>query len=238
MVLILANFTELMLPMLVCAGEIKRLEENCRAGDPKVRINAEINRIEIIQKTETLIGFQISVDIDIADISQEPVLVLKGTSKDGTGMHPYNGAILLARTKADAISCHYIYSYGAYPSTHPYWQNLRKELDQKTPPSYVISKIDPGGSVKFNRKIVFVITNDKEQILDKILRDPDIWLQVEVLTWPSNLEKTNGTVFGKRLQNKWKHQGHLVIENLKTNPVRLTLPFTKEPLAPTIGKGE
>jgi hypothetical protein len=115
----------------------------------------------------------------------------------------------------------------------PYWQNLRDRLDQETPPPDVIRKIEPKNSWEFDKDISLAITKYKisyEKALDEIFNNPTIWLQVDLLMWPDNLEfdmrkPDFGINYGLSLRERWRPR-HLILQNLKTAPVELTLPIT------------
>jgi hypothetical protein len=193
----------------------------CPAGDPNVHVRAETRSIELISREERGLGFRLHAHIHITNVSADPVFVL--------GSFGY-GAISLARTEAQASSCRFIYSEGLYPSRSPYWEDLSNALDHETPPADVIRRIEPNRYWEFDRDIGFGITKyetnlQNKNALDEIRRDPHVWLKVEILTWPINVEGMHFPGFGKSLQKKWKSQGHLIIENLETRPVELTLPL-------------
>ena len=214
----------------------------CPADDPYVSVHAEINSLELAQHEESEIGFRAHVTVSISNISAESVFVLSGRGSNFLEGTPEYGAVALARTREDALSCRYIQKSGAYPGIDrsAYWQELSRELDHQTPSASVIRTIAPGGKWEFKRVIHFGMWKydiDHGKAMSDILSDPHVWLRVELLMWSNNLEwytRDFGANLGRRwyprkfgasLQERWEGSGHLIIEKLWTEPVEVTLPL-------------
>jgi hypothetical protein len=211
-----------------CVGEAEKPEVNCPAGDPNVRIRAEIRNVELIRREEDAIQYRIHAHISITNVSTDPVFVLGGSKYP----YPNSGGVLMARTETQASSCRYVYSSGGRFSldNSPYWQDLRNALDHETPPEDAIRRIEPRRSWEFDSDIDFGITkyhflSQDKNSLDEIRSNPHVWLQVKILMWPNPIEQY-GPSFpgGLSLQKRWR-PGHLIIEDQKTEPVELILPL-------------
>jgi hypothetical protein len=89
--------------------------------------------------------------------------------------------------------------------------------------------IDPGSSWDFKKTISlgiekkgnFDTTSKPWETIRKI--DP-LWLQVRYLLWPTNLERDKANAkFGRQLQYRWKGKGQLIIENILSEPMAVSL---------------
>jgi ankyrin repeat protein len=214
-------------------------EAYCPAGDPHVRIRAEIKDVESNwrDKYKDSIQFRMHARVRITNVSSDPILLLGvWLRNDSKYPYPRYGEVKIARTEAQASSCRYIYSKGSAGSSvlrSPYYEDIRKALDHETPPEDAIHKIEPNGHWEFDIDIDFSIWNGDFLLsgeglnsLEEILSDPHVWLQINLKMWPSHLEAYGSILpLGLSLQEKWRPYGHLLIEDQKTDPVELTLPL-------------
>jgi hypothetical protein len=221
--LIIADLAGAVPRIQVYADEAQATGMNCPEVDPHLRVRAEIKKIELIELEKTSISFQMNVHIKIINVSADPVFVFNREQEGYIGS-------LLARTEVQASSCHYLFDNRGYPYgiNVPYWRALREKLDQKTPSADILHKIEPNGLWEFDKQ-VGIIRLPFVNGPDDIRSDPHLWLQMELSTWPFYLDE--GKNPGETLQKRWKDHGHLIIKDLMTEPVKITLPFAEEPLA-------
>jgi hypothetical protein len=195
------------------------------AGDPNVRVRAEISSVKLIRREKNELQFRIQAHIRITNVSTDPVFVFGGLASDKY-QYPLRGSVNLARTEAQALSGRYVvHNNGMYPSLDNslYWQVLSNKLDQETPPADLIRRIELKEFWEFDREIVFGIDNYSwMNELDEIRRDPHVWLEIELVMWPNLLDSPYE--LGQSLQKRWR-PGHLIFRSLYTEPVELTLPL-------------
>jgi hypothetical protein len=145
--------------------------------------------------------------------------------------YPLQGDYLLAGSKDDALHEKYLLINSAWPSSdRPAWEETRRKLDQAIPPEDLIRVIKPAESWDFDTEAVLSIeikgSFDKTNKPWSTIREVDpLWLQVNFLMWPNNLEKNMPKPeFGRRLQQRWKDAGQLVLENITSQPIPMSLP--------------
>jgi hypothetical protein len=214
-------------PLLqVCAGEDVDQVVYWFAGDPNVPVRANIKNIKMVSQKERGLAYRMQAHISVANVSAGPVFIYRGLASDKSP-YPRQGPVNLARTKAQALSGRYFVSQYGGPALDNslYWQSLRIKVNQKTPPADLFLRIEPKEIWEFDKEIAFGIDYySQKNELDEVRRDPHVWLQVEFVTWPMNLDSYPPCASRQELQKRWR-PGYLIIENLKTEPVELTLPL-------------
>jgi hypothetical protein len=159
--------------------------------------------------------------------SSSPLLVF--VSKDW----PCQGGQTLASSRQDAVSKKYVYVSGAWRSSDkPAWEDTRRKLDQKSPPPDLIRLIGPDAELSFEKTVVLGVEikgsfDETSKPWDVIKKTDPLWLQLNFMLWPNNLEQNGlNPKFGRRLQRRWKDQGQLIIGNIISEPIPLSLPAT------------
>jgi hypothetical protein len=199
--------------------------QTCPLNDMSVKVTSEVETVKAIESDAGLVTFSAHIVLRISNSSVSSVLVLAD--------EPVIVGESLSQSREDALSCRYLYDTSYLPSVdkNPKWQNLRLQLDRTDPPEALVRTIPPGGTWKFEKDVAFAIgkttgkfSNGNES-LDEIRSHEPVWLQVYLLMWPNNLEQNMlDPKFGKRLRDRWKVKGHLIIDNLATEPVQIRLP--------------
>jgi hypothetical protein len=197
------------------------------AGNPDVYVRANIKSIKLVSQKERELEYRMQAHISVTNVSADPVFIYRGLASDKYP-YPRQGPVDLARTKAQALSGRYFVSnYEGSPALDNslYWQSLRIKVNQKTPPADLFLRIEPKEIWEFDKEIAFGIDNySGKNELDEVRRDPHVWLQVEFVMWPMNLDSYAPCASRQELQERWR-PGHLIIANLVTEPVELTLPL-------------
>jgi hypothetical protein len=144
---------------------------------------------------------------------------------------PLQGAETLSVSKEDVLSHKYVFVSGSWPSSdRAAWEETRHKLEQKSPPPDLVRSIGPGEEWREDRAVVMGIQIDgsidrNNKPWDVIRKTEHLWLQLQFMMWPSNLEQdASNPAFGKRLRRMWKHRGLLVIDKVASEPIPLTLP--------------
>jgi hypothetical protein len=230
--LVCAVLTGIALSAPVCAGEAEKPAASCPAGDPNVRVRAEIRGIELTHRHADWQGFRMRAHFRIDNASADPVFIYVGSDKYP---FPFPSDVLLARTGAQASSCHSFCCDGGGSSQNA-TEDLRKAVDREKPPADVIRRIEPKKYWEFDRDILFGISNNEfssryRNELDEIRREPHVWMRVGLLMWPIDFDPDIfNPAFGKSLQERWR-PGRLIIANLMAEPIEITIPV-EGPLAP------
>jgi hypothetical protein len=131
---------------------------DCHESDPNVHVRAEINSIEIIRQVEECMYFRIHAHFHLANISDDPIFLLRGLAS--VSSFPFCD-IAIARTKAQALSCLYIYDTdsGAYSSSiEPWMKDLYEKLDHEMPPADILRRMEPKAYWKFEKEVDFSIS--------------------------------------------------------------------------------
>lgn len=227
LIVFLVNMVWGLVPKLFAAQTTVR-PRYCSSND-HVQVLAEVTSIKQVAGNTGVVVVRMHILLRIVNTSKEPVIVL--TTKEPLE-YPLIGSVNIAQSKTDAQFCRYVYSDSEWPSLDrsPSWQKLHKELSQTNPPLSITRSIAPGDSWLFEKEIVFafdkVSRNSNGDVLwDEIRGISPVWLQVELLMWPNNLEENMlKPRFGRGLRNKWKGKGHFILDNLVSEPVLISLP--------------
>jgi hypothetical protein len=172
-----------------------------------------------------LIGFEISLSLHFKNPTSTAILVYD------SGRWPWLGGESFADSRVNTEHRIYVYSASGWPSSDRRgFLEIRRKLDHALPPADLIHTIQPGGSWDFERIVVGSI--ERKGSLDgsckpweTIRRIDPLWLQVHYQMWPNSLEENpRSPKFGKRLRRKWKQSGELILDNLVSEPIAVTLP--------------
>lgn len=119
------------------------------------------------------------------------------------------------------------------------WINLRKKLDQPTPPAEetfvlmpneekVIDAEPVGLGVWIDPKKGFSSTEKESASWEMIKNLPELWVKVRAEPYPSwGLEPDcYGKTFGQKLQKRWKDVGLLWLNDIQSEPIALDLKTT------------
>jgi hypothetical protein len=201
----------------------------CSANDPHVKVTATLIGIHRIDAGTGSAAFEARISLRIVNLSEVSVLLLANQPRSD---HPLVGDVFLSTSGEKAQACHYTFSETEWPArdTSMQWQKLRFDLDKEAPPTELIRTIAPGAFWEFEADRKFSIAQrgaiDKSYPpFEEIRRQPSLFLQFRLLMWPNNLEKDMlNPIFGTGLREKWKGNGHLVIDNLVSDPISIQLP--------------
>ena len=196
----------------------------CNAShEPDIHLLAEVKDVKVVEETSVYVTYRVHIVFRIVNSSKEPAISLAQESVSGVES--------FAQSREDALSCQYIFDRVHWPSIDrsPKWQTLRKQLDQKSPPEQETRTIAPGAFWLFEKNLDFSIDKkgswDKTQPLDVLRRQNPLWIQVELMMWPNNLELTFPNLkLGKQLRKRWEANGHFILDNLVSEPTPITLP--------------
>jgi hypothetical protein len=195
------------------------------SGSP-LSISGDVKQVRI-RKAQA--AGQIDIDVlatlHFENRTSRPLLIFVG--KDW----PWQGGQTLAASRDDALSHRYLYSSGIWPSLNkPAWEDTRSKLDQKSPPADLVQMIMPGAEWSFDKTVLLSIQvkgsfEKTSKPWDEIKKIDPLWLQLSFRLWPNSLEQDMfGHKFGSHLQERWKDQGQLVIDDFVSEPIPLHLP--------------
>jgi hypothetical protein len=217
--------------LVFCALWLVGLQRVCFSVDDHspLLVTAEIKNVRLHREQARLV-VNLLMTVHFKNRSSIPLLLF--VSEDW----PLQGGQTLASSREDALSNKFIYVSGTWPSSdRPAWAKIRHKLDQKSPPTDLIHAIGPDAEWIFDRPVVLAVeingsfdkTTKPWDVIKKV--DP-LWLRLEFMTWPNNLEQDMlNPRFGKRLQQKWKEQGQLILSNISSEPIPLSLPAGPAP---------
>ena len=188
-------------------------------------ITGDVKQIKLSKEDKCCITARVTLGVHFLNRGSVPVLLFVGKG------YPLQGNYLLAGSRDDALHQKYLLINSAWPSSdRPAWQETRGKLDQAIPPEDLIRVIKPAESWDFDTEAVLSIeikgSFDKtSKPWDTIRAVNPLWLQVNFLMWPNNLEKNMlNPKFGRHLQQRWKDSGQLVLENITSQPISMSLP--------------
>jgi len=199
-----------------------------RNGEPAtLKLKAEIVELRLLEESRTSIRFGLKLKLTFVNEGTEPAILLKQQFDVGAEM--------LARSCEDAAAAKYLYSSSHWPSVSndSAWANWRRQLDTPTPSAAKTAVLRPGESLSVDAQTAINIEkrgnfDRTNKPWDEIKQSPSLCLQVEVKTWPANLEPRNHDLenlpFGQSLRVRWAAQGRLQLEHLRSEPIALTLP--------------
>ena len=191
-----------------------------------LKLKAQLVEFQLLDEDQHKIRFRVKLRLTFANEGSEPVLLLKQQFAIGAEM--------LARNCEEARIGTYLYTSRQWPSVSraPEWARWSRKLDTATPPVDLLFVLPPGNSVSDALETTIYIEkagnfDRTNKPWDEIKRTATICLQVQVGTWPANLEQNRnpeGPTFGQTLQQRWKSYGRLQLERLTSEPVELSLP--------------
>gem|GEM_PF-1541651 len=210
---------------------------NISAGDPSkiaksndgelMTISCEVKKVQLQKKPfpTSVINFEVTLKIHFKNNSESSLLLFTND------LYPWVGGIYLATSREDALSKNFVLSSEALLSSDPpTWNAIRHNLDKKSPPSNLIRIIEPNAEWIFDKTVPIGIqikgSFDKRSKPWEVIKKADLlWLQLMFQLWPQNLETDErNPQFGLKLQKRWKDQGHLIIDYIRSDPVPLKLP--------------
>lgn len=216
-----------MLSLLLSPGMCFSVHDHADArpsvGGP-LSVTGEIKEVRVHKEQATMV-IDVSMTVHFKNHSSSPLLVFVG--KDW----PLQGGTTLANSKEEAIAKKYVFVSGVWPSSdRPAWEETRRKLDQESPPTDLVRSIEPGAEWSFDKSVVLGVqidgSFDKTSKPRNVIKKADpLWLQLEFMVWPNNLERNMlNPKFGRRLQQRWKDKGQLIIDNIVSEPIPLSLP--------------
>jgi hypothetical protein len=185
----------------------------------KVTVSGEVLQVRIMPSPSAYYKvFDVSVRVHFHNRGPETILLF------ADDLYPWPGGICLASSKENLQAKKYMYSKGLWLSCDPEgWAGTWASLDQYLPPNNLIRTINPGSEWSCERKLVVCIEGGEEYDVNKRIIDP-LWLEIEFEIWPSNLrEKLSCPTYDEELKDRWTKQGVLILDNLTSEPISLSL---------------
>ena len=196
------------------------------SADNPLSVSGEVSEVRLHNNQAAgQMVVEVFLTLHFKNRSSRPLLVF--VSKDW----PCQGGQTLASSRADALSKKYLYVSGVWPSSdRQAWEETSRKLDQKSPPTNLIRQIGPGAEWSFDKTIVLDIEikgsfDQTSKPWDVIKKADPLWLQLSFMLWPNNLEQdVLNPKLGRLLQQRWKDQGQLIIGNVISEPIAISLP--------------
>jgi hypothetical protein len=188
-----------------------------------LRFVGEIEKVENFSESVADVAIDVSLRLTISNIGNEPIIIYRN--------QPWLGAIDVAASIEDASAYKYLSRSSAW---HSVWGEsdrlqLRQKLDQAFPPSDITLVLKPGEFWTYE-KIVGISFDKKEnyngtrKAWSEIKRHNPLWIQVTQEMWPVNAEpelNPRNLAWGKKLRERWRNAGHLWLDRLTSEPIRL-----------------
>lgn len=202
------------------------------AQKPKdVTFTGEVISVEVVKSDSNSFIIRLRVRMKLLNNSSKPIIFLKRDFLfPGIGLaqktDDFEAGKLLARDYA-GMSC---------SQTGKEWINLRKKLDQPTPPAEETFILMPNGEkvidaepvglgVLIDPKKGFSTTEKESASWETVKSLPQLWVKIVAEPYPSwGLEPDcYGKSFGSRLQERWKDIGLLWLDDVQSEPIALDL---------------
>ena len=205
----------------------------CKAKEEPgpLKLEGEIIELRLLNEDGSSIRFSVKLKLTFVNEGTEPVILLKQNFEVGAEM--------LARSREDAQAGKYLYTSSHWPSISnaSAWINWRRQLDTQTPLPDKTAVLRPGESLAIDAQTAINIEkrgnfDRTSKPWEEIKQTPSLCLQVEVKTWPVNLEPNHdpeNLELGQRLRQRWAAYGSLQLEHLRSDPIALTFPSHSSP---------
>lgn len=191
-----------------------------------LKLQGQVVEFRLLEEDRHKIRFGVRLKLTFANDEAEPIMLLKQRFDVGAEM--------LARSCEDARAGRFLYTstHWSSLSLSSEWSDWRQRLDAESPAPELVSVIGPGQSLSVEVETAIYIEkagnfDRTNKSWDEIRQSSKVCLQVEVETWPTNLEpkhKPQGQAFGEALRRRWKSFGLLQLERLRSEPIQLTFP--------------
>ena len=201
------------------------IRSNSEFDQELVKLRGEVKEIRLLENDRTHIKFGLKLSLNIVNEGYRPIILLK--------QDLVIGAKKLARSREDAKAQQYLYTSRAWPSVSddPAWRRWRKGLDANVPNEKKLWILSAGESVRFDTSTVLYIEKNgnfdgTNKPWDEIQQSATVCLQVEIKSWPANLEPNHdpqNPEFGQRLREKWEAYGRLQLGHLTSEPIEISL---------------
>jgi len=113
------------------------------------------------------------------------------------------------------------------------WLDLRRLLDKPLPPLGIVHVLNGGESAIHHKNQCTLLIPKKDHFngstnqlgWDIYCKHPTLWLKVDLLMWPVNIELpgSKDKPFGKKLRERWRAYGYLLLDFLESEPIELHL---------------
>lgn len=215
---------------IVTTTENQTMPKTVRMNESSsVVLKAEVQSFEVKSETSTSIDLMVKLEMSLLNSGLKPVFFLR------TKPPEIRGWALAKSTEAlsnfDNISFDY---FGESVDTSPEWSALRKALDKPSPPTDTVHILQPNESWKWiETASISLPRSDKDkndysktESWESVKDLPAVWLSAICQVWSLNLEPKKGqtdTLFGYKLQKRWKSVGLLLVDDMRSEPVMLDL---------------
>lgn len=196
-----------------------------------LKLQAHVVEFRLLEEDRNMIRFGLKLRLTFVNGGSESVILLK----QNFGV----GAEMLARSCEDAKEGKYLYTSTHWPSVSRAleWANWRRQIDTRIPSPSLLSVLGPGNSLSVDVQTAINIEKGgnfdrTNKTWDEIKRSATIWLQVEIQTWPTNLEPNHdpeNLELGQSLRKRWMSYGKLYLERLRSEPIQLQFPSPSSP---------
>lgn len=227
-------FTALFVVILTFSSQVD-------AEEP-LKLSGEITSIKIEDKGEA-VAVLLVLKMSFVNTGNRPVLLLKEGYPPSSPYAPENGLPYLGICSEVSgvlpVEQHskVLFSRCSLPSIEGTsdWQELKRKFDSKMPPSTVIGTVNARQSFEFRTSAT--IRFRKKRDLNSSFQDDPVWSEIKAANnlslrltyriWSLELEPRSADraqrPFGKKLQKRWEKYGYLLLEDIVSEPIALTL---------------
>jgi hypothetical protein len=191
-----------------------------------LKLETQVVQWRLLEEDKHGIRFGLKLRLTFVNDGSEPLILLKQKFDIGAEM--------LARTGEEAKEGKYLFTFIHWPSVlgHPGFAKWRRDLDTQQPLPGQAWLLGRGHAVSVESETMIYIekkgnSDRTNKPWDEIKQSPTLWLQVEVETWPMNLEikrEHENPEFGGSLLKRWKSYGTLQLGHIRSEPLEVTLP--------------
>lgn len=191
-------------------------------------LRGKVESVEVTELDGSAALIKIKLKMELINTGSNPIIFLQ---KD-----PLFVGAALARSPDALARGEFLATDYAGPAVDisPEWAALRASLDKTSPPPDKVRVLKPNESWLLEASVgVSVPKNSgtdisfrKKESLQTIQKLSPIWLRVVGEVWPRNLEpgvERSKLKLGHQLQNRWKENGVLWLDDIYSEPISLDL---------------
>ena len=189
-----------------------------------ITVTGEVEEVHLGNENSAWVSIEASVALRFINHGSQPILIFVNDP------WPWLGDEYLSSSQENSSLGKYLHSSSVWPSSdRSEWEPIRLKLDQSSPPGEYIHTIPAGDTWRHEVKISLMIEksvrwDERNKPWNEIKAIDPLWIKLRFLMWPNNLEQDpTFPRFGEKLQKRWQRSGLLVIDNICSEPMPLSL---------------
>jgi len=190
-------------------------------AEPDVKLRLKVQDVYVDESEPNEPFITGTVTVTILNVGKRPALLF-------TAEAPTIVSMTLAEAAERTLPNKGLVTVASFPSvdTSAKWSAYAKSLEGGKLAGSGLTVIPVGGDYHFST--VFNIPASegiypKRPTLAQLRSYPEVWLSIGLHTWPGNLERVQKSL-GRKMRNRWRGAGDLMLEPLVAEPVCLGSP--------------